>query len=43
MQHSNKEPQRSDVAINNCDQTTLPSTTLQRRLQIIAKKLMQMH
>ena len=27
-QNSDKGPRKIDVAINNCDQTTLPSTTL---------------
>ena len=31
-QNSNKGPRKSDVAINNCDQTMIPSTTLQGRV-----------
>ena len=42
-QNSNKGPRKIDETINNCDQTTLPSTTLQSRLWIAAKKLMKIH
>ena len=42
-QNSNKGSRRNDVAINNCDQTTVPSTMLHGRLQTIVEELMRIH